>query len=78
VQSGNPNPAVNWRVPSYKVDDPVLFNQSDRFRPVIYNNLKGRIVDIVLHAGRIQFDIELDRPLSEFDADGEELEWVEG
>lgn len=78
LQSSNPNPAVSWRVSSYKIGDPVLFNEPDRFWPVIYNNLKGRIVDIVLDAGRIQFDVELDRPLSEFDVDGEDLEWVEG
>ena len=26
--------------------------------------------------GRIQFDVELARPLSEFDVDGDELEWI--
>jgi energy-coupling factor transporter ATP-binding protein EcfA2 len=77
LQSSNPNPAVTWRVSTYKVGDPVLFNETDRFRPVIYNNLKGRIVGIEKDVGRITFDVELDRPLSEFDCvDG--LEYVEG
>ena len=78
LQSSNPNPATTWRVSTYKVGDPVLFNETERFRPVIYNNLKGRIVDIALAAGQIQFDVELDRPLTEFDVDGDGLEWVEG
>lgn len=78
LQSSNPNPATTWRASSYKVGDPVLFNETDRFRPVIYNNLKGRIVGIALASGQIQFDVELDRPLSEFDVVGGELEWVEG
>ena len=43
---------------------------------MIYNNLKGRIVGIERVPGRIQFDVELDRPLSEFDVDGDELEWM--
>ena len=78
LQSSNPNPAITWRVSTYKVGDPVLFDETDRFRPVIHNNSKGRIVDIALDAGRIQFDVELDRPLTEFDVVGGELEWVEG
>jgi hypothetical protein len=78
LQSSNPNPAIIWRVSTYKVGDPVLFNETERFWPLIYNNLKGRIVDIALDAGQIQFDVELDRPLTEFDVVGGELEWVEG
>ncbi|MEU4420985.1 AAA family ATPase [Actinoplanes sp. NPDC024001] len=77
LQSSNPNPAITWRDSTYKVGDSVLFNDAERFRPVIYNNLKGQIVDIALAPGQIQFDVELDRPLSEFDVVGE-LEWVEG
>jgi len=45
---------------------------------MIYNNLKGWIVGINHVPGRIQFDIELDRPLSEFDVVGIELEWMGG
>jgi len=76
LQSSNPGAAITWRVSTYKVGDPVLFNETERFRRVIYNNLKGRIVGIERSAGRIQFDVELDRPISEFDVDGDELEWM--
>ncbi|GAA4053549.1 ATP-dependent RecD-like DNA helicase [Actinomadura miaoliensis] len=78
LQSSNPNPATTWRVSTYKVGDPVLFHETERFRPVIYNNLKGRIVHIDDAPGQIQFDIELDRLLTEIDVGGGELEWVEG
>lgn len=78
LQSSNPNPAIVWGDSIYKVGDPVLFYDSERFKPVIYNNLKGRIVRIDQFVGRIQFDIELDRPLTEFDVSGNEIEWVEG
>lgn len=78
LQSSNPNPPITWNASTYKIGDPVLFNETDRFRPVIYNNLKGRITDIALTTGQIQFDVELDRPVSEFDVDGEELKWVDG
>ncbi len=76
LQSSNPGAATTWRVSTYKIGDPVLFFDSERFRPVIYNNLKGVIVDIVRAHGRIQFDVALDRPLSQFDVTGAELEWV--
>lgn len=78
LQSSNPGEATAWREATYKVGDPILFNDTERFRPVIFNNLKGRIVRIEHERGRIQFDVELDRSLSEFDVDGAELEWIEG
>jgi ATP-dependent exoDNAse (exonuclease V) alpha subunit len=78
LQSSNPGKATTWRVSTYKIGDPILFFETERFRPVIYNNLKGRIVGIDRIPGQIQFDVELDRPVTEFDVDGDELEWVEG
>lgn len=77
LQSSNSNPAITWHVSTYKVGDPVLFNETERFGPVIYNNLKGRIVAIEENVGNITFDVELDRPLSAFDVGGD-LEYVEG
>ena len=71
LQSSNPGTATTWRVSTYKIGDPVLFHETERFRPVIYNNLKGWIVGINHVPGRIQFDVELDRPLSEFDVVGD-------
>lgn len=44
LQSANPAPAITWHMSTYKVGDPVLFYETERFRPVIYNNLKGKIV----------------------------------
>ena len=57
LQSSNPGAATNWRVSTYKVGDPIIFNETERFRPVIYNNLKGRIAGIERFTGRIQFDV---------------------
>ena len=77
LQSTNPGQATSWRESTYKVGDPVLFYETERFHPVIYNNLKGLIVGIDRARGKIQFDVELDRPLSEFDV-SDELEWMGG
>jgi len=76
LQGSNPRPATIWRDTTYKIDDPVLFNDNGRFGDVIYNNLKGWIVNVSTFEDRIQFDIQLDRPVSEFDVDGTELEWM--
>ncbi|MEI3844912.1 MULTISPECIES: ATP-dependent DNA helicase [unclassified Microbacterium] len=75
-QSANPGKSVVWGVNTYKVGDPVLFQHTDRFAPFIYNNLKGRIVDFTADKERIRFDIWLDRPVTELDVDGEDLEYV--
>ncbi|EJG0618784.1 AAA family ATPase [Vibrio parahaemolyticus] len=77
MQSSNQSPAFSWREATFKVGDPILFSDTERFRPVIYNNLKGRIVAIDTAPGWIQFDVWLDRPVSEFDVYHlEDLEWV--
>lgn len=78
LQAGNPSPAVTWGESTYKVDDPVLFNEIGRFRPVIFNNLKGKILAIDRAPGQITFDVELDRTLSEGDTFGTALRWMGG
>jgi len=59
LQASNPNPAYVWGEAIYKVGDPVLFNETDRFRPLIFNNMKGKIVGISQVPGKITFDIDL-------------------
>jgi ATP-dependent exoDNAse (exonuclease V), alpha subunit - helicase superfamily I member len=76
LQSSNPAQAIQWGPYTYKIDDPVLFHETERFRPVIYNNLKGWIRGIIKKPGHIQFAIQLDRPLNEFDVNTSELIWL--
>jgi hypothetical protein len=78
LQASNLNPAVTWHESTYKVGDPVLFNESDRFRPVIFNNLKGKIVKIDRAPGRITFDVSLERDVAAADVFGTDLRWVAG
>lgn len=72
LQESNPQTAITWGIHNYKVGDPVLFNESKRFYPLIYNNMKGRITQQqVIHGGNeVQFDIELERAISGMDAEG--------
>ena len=76
LQSSNVGAATIWRDSTYKIGDPILFNETERFRPLIYNNLKGWIVGINLAPDKIQFDIQLERSVSELDVDGEDIEWM--
>lgn len=69
LQSSNPNYTVEWGINVYKVGDPILFNESERFAPLIYNNMKGRITDIEPTETKIRFDIELDIAITEWEAE---------
>jgi len=73
LQSNNPNQAIPWGNLTYKIDDPILFNDTKRFGTSIYNNLKGKIVSILILGNSIQFDIEIFEILNEMNEDGFEL-----
>ena len=79
MQFANDSEARTWDLRTYKVGDPVLFNDSRRFYPVLYNNLKGRIVSIdVSQEDRIGFSVEVELALSELELLGTEgLEFVD-
>lgn len=61
LQINNPNPVYTWRQYSFKVGDPILFNENNRFKGYIYNNLKGVIQNIKINENRsIVFEILVD------------------
>ena len=70
LQTSNPNPPINWGINVYKIGDPILFNESERFNPLIYNNMKGIIRDIQVEEKRIWFVVELDIAITEWEAEG--------
>lgn len=78
LQNHNPSPPVVWRDVVYKVGDPVVFTDTPRFRPVIFNGLKGKITDVARDDARIRFHVELDRSVSESDVTETDLTWIEG
>lgn len=75
-QDANPSPGVYyWSEWKYKVGDPVLFNESKRF-PMLYNNLKGTIVEIQGDASSIIFTIDIPIILTALDVRDTDLEIV--
>lgn len=82
LQESNPSVSVSWGIQEYKANDPILFNDSDRFAPLIYNNMKGRIIwvevlDREKPTERIQFDIELDKVINSIDAFDQDFELLD-
>ncbi|MCK9208440.1 MAG: ATP-dependent RecD-like DNA helicase, partial [Salinivirgaceae bacterium] len=77
LQSSNENVPIEWGTNIYKVSDPIIFNETDRFTPLIYNNLKGKIVNFKGFEDKIQFDIEIDKVINEFDALGYDFQLLD-
>lgn len=76
LQNSNPNYGVLWGINIYKIGDPILFNESNKFSPLIHNNSKGRIAGIRIEGQQIWFDIELDESINEIDAWGYDFELI--
>lgn len=78
LQENNDNPPVRWGLWTYKVGDPILFNESERFIPLLYNNLKGTIVGIEKESEeKIWFTLEVDKVLTELDTINFDIELLD-
>lgn len=82
LQESNPSKCVLWGIQTFKVGDPILFHDTDRFSPIIYNNMKGRILNVSIFSDgdvdeRIEFDIELDKVINGMDVIAGEFELLE-
>ncbi len=75
MQANNSNQPIEWGAKTYKVDDPVLFNESNIFSPLIHNNCKGKINKIDVERDKIIFDIALEEiAINELNARGYNFE----
>lgn len=79
LQENNPAKPYRWGLWTFKIGDPILFNESERFMPVLYNNLKGKIVDIELDEDKenIWFSIEVEKEITEHECQNIGLELIE-
>lgn len=59
LQASNPNKSHEYQQNIYKVNDPVVFIVNDYSDYGIYNNFKGKIVNIIEDNNNIQFEILL-------------------
>ena len=76
-QEANPSENVYvWQEWKYKIGDPILFNDSKRF-PMLYNNLKGKIINIEQGENSLRFTIDVDIPLTKLHVRNSDLELIE-
>lgn len=67
---------VSWAEWTYKEGDPILFNDSKRFK-YLYNNLKGHIVSIEKFSDSISFTVDVDIPLTEVACKKDDIEFID-
>lgn len=67
LQANNKNDSVIWGVKEYKVGDPILFNETNKYSPILFNNLKGSIIEIHVFEEYILFDLEINKVINELD-----------
>lgn len=66
---------IAWQEWTYKIGDRILFNDSYRF-PILYNNLKGKIVDIERKRDDISFIIDVATNLTKDLCEKNEIEFI--
>lgn len=71
LQAANKATAFEWQHRIYKKGDPILFVENKRFGNILYNNLKGLILDIYKDSSKITFEIQIPRTLTEWDIDSQ-------
>ncbi len=76
LQANNPNKSIEWGSLIYKINDPILFNDTKRFGEAIYNNLKGKIVSIKVLDKQIEFEIEIDKVINALDTQWHDFQLV--
>lgn len=75
-QNDNSNgESVAWQEWTYKIGDHILFNDSQRF-PILYNNLKGKIVGIEKKHNDISFTIDVETNLTKDLCEKNEIEFI--
>lgn len=75
-QNANTESAITWGDWKYKVGDPILFNDTNRFS-LLYNNLKGRIIHIDKLKEKITFTVDVAIPLTESDCKNDHIEFID-
>ena len=59
LQDNQPGDSVQIGLEKYKVGDPIVFKENDRYGKYLYNNLKGTILKIEKYDGGVKFTLEV-------------------
>ncbi|WP_455121192.1 ATP-dependent DNA helicase [Rothia aeria] len=77
LQTANDNDFCDIGVERYKVGDPVIFNETQRFGQEIHNNVKGKIIDFEQIDDGIQFDIQINKNNISTSDGSSDHEWID-
>lgn len=77
LQEFNLNKQYDFGIKAYKIGDPILFFDTKRFGKILYNNLKGKIINIQEDDKQISFEIEIEKILTSLDLFDTNVELVE-
>jgi hypothetical protein len=69
LQDNTKGKNIEIGIEQYKVGDPIIFKDNNRFSNYLYNNLKGNIVDINEDARGVKFTLEIDTVFNELDVE---------
>ena len=77
LQDYNSSPKYYFGIKTFKIGDRVLFFDTKRFGSVLYNNLKGTIVNIIDSEEEMYFEIEIEKPLSNLEVMNTSVKLIE-
>lgn len=69
LQDDNKSKSIKMGMDIYKVNDRIIFKENERFGDLLYNNLKGEIVDIEDNGISVKFYIEVERVFNDLDVE---------
>ena len=74
LQDDNKSKSIKMGMDIYKVNDRIIFKENERFGDLLYNNLKGEIVDIEDNGISVKFYIEVERVFNDLDVEDANFE----
>lgn len=66
LQCKNTGQEIRWKQYIFKVNDPILFYETERFSGIFYNNLKGKILDVYQDENSLYFKIKVFSSISTY------------
>ncbi len=71
LQASNPEKPIEWQHAVYKKNDPILFIENARFGDLLFNNLKGKILNVEADTRSIRFRIRVEKTINELEIEDE-------
>ncbi len=77
LQKANKNKEYKYKQYTFKINDPIIFGETNKFSGLFYNNLKGIIVDIEENLSKFKFTIKVKTTLNSILCDQYNVKFIE-